>query len=123
MIEAVAEHRIDAVVSWSTWPETFCYAAHEAIAGGAFLLTHPAAGNVSALVAGVAAGQGLILPDEEALHALLERNGLRPMLSTGRLRGVLVREGGTANWLLRSVEWPRFYREMAAARAEAGVEA
>ena len=123
MIEAVAEHRIDAVVSWSTWPETFCYAAHEAIAGGAFLLTHPGAGNVPALVAGSASGQGLILPDEDALHALLDRNGLGPMLSTGGRRGVLIKEGGTAAWLLRSAEWPRFYREMAAARAKAAVEA
>jgi hypothetical protein len=124
MIEAVAEHRIDAVVCWSTWPETFCYAAHEAVAAGAFLLTHPGAGNVPALVAGPAAGQGLILPDEEALHALLEQNRLGPMLSTGRRRGVLVREGGTAAWLLRSAEWPRFHREMALARANnAAVEA
>ena len=123
MIEAVAEHRIDAVVSWSIWPETFCYAAHEAVAGGALLLTHPGAGNVPALVAAAAVGQGLILPDEEALHALLERNGLEQMLSVGRRRGVLLREGGTAAWLLGSIEWPRFYREMTATRAEAQVEA
>lgn len=124
MIEAVAEHRIDAVVSWSTWPETFCYAAHEAVAGGAYLLTHVGAGNVPALVDGPAAGQGLILPDEEALHELLEKNKLRQVLSTGLRRGVLVREGGTAAWLLRSAEWPRFHREMAAFRANhADVEA
>jgi hypothetical protein len=123
MIEAVAEHRIDAVVCWSPWPETFCYAAHEAVVGGAFLLTHPGAGNVPALVAGEAAGRGLILPDEEALHALLEGNGLTPMLSTGRQYGVLVKEGGTAAWLLRSVKWPHFRREMAAALATDAVDA
>ena len=32
MVDAIAEHRIDVVVSWSPWPETFCFAAYEAIA-------------------------------------------------------------------------------------------
>jgi hypothetical protein len=124
MIEAVAEHRIDAVLSWSPWPETFCYTAFEAIAGGAFLLTHSNAGNVPALVTGPAAGQGLILQDEEALHALLEYDRLRSLLLSSRRRGVLVREGGTAAWLMQSSEWPLLQREVAVARAtDSSVEA
>jgi hypothetical protein len=103
MIEAVAANRIDVVISWSPGPETFCYAAHEGIAGGAFLITHPGAGNVPAMIDGAGLGQGLVLPDEAALHSLFAGTGLNDAIaSCPRRRGVLIPEGGTAAWLLRA---------------------
>jgi hypothetical protein len=111
MVEAVAEHGIDAAMIWSAWPETFCYTAHEALAGGAFLLTHPGTGNVARLAAQHAPTQGCVLEDEAALHALLQDGGLVELLAAAsRRRGVLVAEGGTAAWALRSVDGQRALR-------------
>lgn len=113
MVEAVAENRIDAVVSWSPGPETFCYAAHEAIAAGAMLITHPGAGHVPAMIDAAGLGQGVVLPDEAALHALLAGTGLHDALeSRPRRRGVLVPEGGTVAWLLRDEMGSAFRRQL-----------
>lgn len=40
---------LDIALIWSLWPETFCFTAFEAVAGGALVLTNPAAGNVTAI--------------------------------------------------------------------------
>lgn len=102
MIEAVAEHRIDVVVNWSLWPETFCFAVHEALAGGAFVVARAAAGNVWPAVVANAPGQGCTLEDEAALLALFESGAIRTLVSTAaRHRGVLLAGNGTADWLLR----------------------
>jgi hypothetical protein len=102
MMEAIAEHRIDVVVSWSLCPETFCFAVHEALAAGAFVLTHAKAGNVPRVIATNASHQGLVLDDEAALFALFENGKLRKLVDgTARRRGVLIGEGGAAGWLRR----------------------
>jgi len=49
MIDAVAADAIDFVILWPNWPETYSYVAHEAIAGGAQLLTNPLSGNIAEL--------------------------------------------------------------------------
>jgi hypothetical protein len=102
MMEAIAEHRIDVVVSWSLCPETFCFAVHEALAAGAFVLAHAKAGNVPRVIATNASRQGLILDDEAALFALFENGKLRTLVDgAARRRGVLIAECGTAGWLRR----------------------
>jgi hypothetical protein len=117
MVEAIARHRIDVVVNWSPWPETFCYAAHEALAGGAFLLTHAGAGNVTALARAHTTADCLILDSENALHALLDGEGLAAALATAsRRRGVLLPEGGTTAWLVQSAAGRAVWREMARQR-------
>ena len=112
MVEAVAEHNIDVVINWPACPETFCYAAHEAVAGGAFLITHSGAGHVPVIVAGAARGQGIVLPDEIALHALLEQSLPSMLAAATRRRGVLLPEGGTAAWLARCANTNRLSPEL-----------
>lgn len=50
MAAAVAAVELDFVVIWPTWPETFCFVAYEAIAGGAQIITNRDSGNVADLV-------------------------------------------------------------------------
>lgn len=100
MIEAVAEHRLDAVILWSNWPETFCYAAHEAVAAGAVVLTHRGTGNVAQGVAAALPDQCYVLEDEAALHDLLASGSFAAMMhGASRRRGTLLPEGGTFAWM------------------------
>jgi hypothetical protein len=111
MIEALAEHAIDVAVVWSVWPETFCYTAHEALAAGVFVLTHPGAGHVAATVAHHAPDQGLVIEDEAGLQALFADGAIEATIAAARRRrGVLVPEGGTAAWTLLSAEGRRLRR-------------
>jgi len=112
MVEALVEKQVDVVVSWSPWPETFCYAAYEAIAAGTFVLTHQGAGNVTAIISSQVPEQGLVLPDEAALFSLLEQ-GLGDVLrGRRRRRGTLIREGGTAAWLTRTAHGSKLLHEV-----------
>jgi hypothetical protein len=100
MIEAVAEHRIDVVLCWSLWPETFCYVAHEALAGGAFIVARKAAGNVWPAIVTNAPGQGCVVDDEPGLFELFESGPLLGRVNaSGRRRGALIRGRGTFDWL------------------------
>ncbi len=102
MIEAVAEHRIDVVVSWSTWSETFCFAVHEALAGGAFVVARSAAGNVWPAVQANAPAQGCAIDAEAELGQLFASGEiLQRVAASRRLRGALLRGGGTADWVLQ----------------------
>lgn len=51
MVEALRSEDVDLAFLWSTWQETFCLAAYEAVASGAKILTNPGSGNVASLVA------------------------------------------------------------------------
>jgi hypothetical protein len=102
MVEAIAEARIDVVVVWSLWPETFCFVAHEALAGGAFIVARANAGNVWPAVAANSPGQGCVVADEAALFALFDGTELRARVNVSpRRRGALLTGRGTADWLLR----------------------
>ena len=101
MIEAVAEHRIDVVVNWSLWPETFCFTAHEALAGGAFVVAREGAGNVWPAARDNTPGQACCLVTEADLLGLFEGGELAARVAAGpRRRGALLAGGGTADWLL-----------------------
>jgi hypothetical protein len=102
MMDAIAEYRIDVVVSWSPWPETFCFAAHEAIAGGAFVVTHRGAGNVAHAILANAPEQGLVLDDDAALFDLFTTGKARQIVGAApRRRAALIAEAGSAAWLRR----------------------
>ncbi len=109
MVDAIAEHRIDVVVSWSLWPETFCFAVHEALAGGAFVLTHGGAGNVAPAIVANAPEQGLVLDGEAALFGLFETGKVKDIVgSAPRRRGALIAESGSVPWLRRlHARWRR----------------
>lgn len=102
MINAIAEHRIDAVVIWSIWPETFCFTAYETLAGGAFLIARAAAGNVPNVLLSHAPEQGCIVEDETVLNDLFASGRLRSKLKEApRSRGAIVTEAGSADWVKR----------------------
>lgn len=46
MVEAVRSARLDAVLVWPEWAETFSFVSAEAIAAGCEILTHRDSGNV-----------------------------------------------------------------------------
>jgi len=109
MIEAISEHRIDVVVNWSPWPETFCYTVHEALAGGAFVLASAGAGHVSAALRAIAPEQGCVLESEAELFRLFEERRLaRLVRDARRRRGVLIPEAGSAPWIARVLDSAEF---------------
>ncbi len=102
MIDAVARHRIDVVVSWSVWPETFCFAAHEAVAAGAALIVHSAAGNVPSLARELGDTRALVLNDAAALRGAFAGDVVTALArSEGRRYGVILPSAGSADWLLK----------------------
>lgn len=58
MIDAVRDHEIDIAFIWPNWPETFNFVVHEALAGGAFVVTSEQSGNVWPAVKQNAPNQG-----------------------------------------------------------------
>jgi hypothetical protein len=100
MIEALASARIDVVIVWSQWPETFCYVVHEALAAGAFVVAREAAGNVWPAIHTNAPEQGCAVADQAELFALFDGDELnRRVANSTRRRGILLPSGGTAGWL------------------------
>lgn len=61
MTDTLVAASIDLVLVLSTWPETFCLVAYEAIAAGADVIALPGSGNVADMV--IASGRGLVMPD------------------------------------------------------------
>ncbi len=102
MVEAIAEARIDVVVSWQLCPETFSLSVHEALVGGAFVVARIGAGNVWPAVEANARDQGCAVPDEIALFGLFDGDRLRELVeSSPKLRGALLPIEVTATWLRR----------------------
>ncbi|WP_396595206.1 hypothetical protein [Brevundimonas sp. R86498] len=83
MRDAVERLQLDVVVLWSLWPETFCFTAFEAVAGGAAIVTNAAAGNVAAFVREQACG--LVLDGEVPLHALFQSGEIRAQARQTRM--------------------------------------
>jgi hypothetical protein len=102
MVEAVAEARIDVVVCWSLWPETFCFTLYEALAGGAYVVAWARGGNLAPALAENAPDRGCVLDTKDALFALFSSDALRTRVAASpRHRGGMINGGGTADWLLR----------------------
>lgn len=97
MINAIVSNDISAVINWSLWPETFCYTVHEALAGGAFAICRRDAGNVWPAVLLSAPLQGLVLDNEEELHALFKVGTLPDILSSTRQHGNFELHTGSAD--------------------------
>lgn len=68
MINAVEALQLDVALIWSLWPETFCFAAFEAAAGGAAIVTNPDSGNVCSVVRQL--GCGRVVEDDVALEQM-----------------------------------------------------
>ncbi|CAG9213440.1 hypothetical protein [Burkholderia vietnamiensis] len=100
MIEAVAEQNVDVVLSWSLWPETFCFAVHEGLAGGAFIVARKGAGNVWPAVSSLAPKRGVALDDLDSLFELFDSGDLeRLVTSSPRLRGAVLSDRHSYGWV------------------------
>lgn len=84
MIDAVAAEKVDLVLHWAIWPETFSLSCYEALAGGAYVLTNPVSGNVAATIERT--GCGAVLDDEDALLAFFEDGRAEAMVQSLRAR-------------------------------------
>ena len=71
MVNAVAEIELDFVLNWAIWPETFSFTAHEAIAGGAHVITNTISGNVASIVSKTE--MGTIFNDENELFSFFKQ--------------------------------------------------
>lgn len=108
MVKAITDHGIDAVILWSmSASETFCIAAHEALAAGAFVVTRPDAGNIWHAVSAIAPGQGIALPDEDALLNLFSSGKILSLAAAAnRKRGKLHPHGHSASFVLSKSTHP-----------------
>lgn len=70
MQEALEAVQADAVLLWPLCRETFSFAAYEAVASGAAVITGPDSGNVAAMVR--SAGHGEVMKDEASLAQAFE---------------------------------------------------
>jgi glycosyltransferase involved in cell wall biosynthesis len=86
MVDALRLERIDAVVQWSIWPETFCITAHEALAAGAIVITSTASGNIPCLVEKV--GAGLIFDSEQALWSAFASDEVALYVAQRKQKGI-----------------------------------
>jgi hypothetical protein len=118
MIQALAEHAIDLVLVLSTWPETFSYVTHEAIAAGADVVTFADSGNVAAEV--IRTGRGLVVKDYAALLEFFISGAaaryVRLCYEQGNQSGDMVHNGTTATL------WPKLAAEMVSAHADVASE-
>ena len=83
MTEALRRVGVDAVVLWSIWPETYCYALYEALQAGTMILAPPESGNVADEIR--RSGVGIVLDDEAALLDYLS-DPARVRTDAGRCR-------------------------------------
>ncbi len=74
MRDALESLDVDAAMIWSLCRETFSFAAYEAAAAGAAVLTCADSGNVARFVGET--GLGLVLDDEAALFAMFETGAI-----------------------------------------------
>lgn len=86
MVDNLKETKIDAVLLWSIWPETFSITLHEALAAGCFVITNKSSGNIQDYLA-KNPHQGAILEDEAALHDFIRCGELARRIAEFRARG------------------------------------
>lgn len=60
---------IDAVILWSTWPETYSFTVHESFAANCLVLTNKDSGNIAAKITGTS--RGVVCDNEETLFTVL----------------------------------------------------
>lgn len=111
MVEAIARYDIDVALIWPFWPETFCFTAYEALAGGAFVVTNEKAGNVTTLIE-EQNEHGLILHDIEDLQSYFLSDNLRIILANSRRsRGVILTSSNTSGWLIKRTDNQTVYNQ------------
>lgn len=102
---AIWNSRIDIVVHWAGWPETFSFTAHEALAADTLVATSGMSGNVAALAAQDA--RVFVLPDRESLMREVLSGEIAALARTRRKKrrlSNLVYSGASADLILAEVQ-------------------
>jgi hypothetical protein len=99
MADIVAANELDVIVSWSLWPETFCFTVHEAVAGGAFVVARRGAGHTWPAIASLEPACGCALDTEKDLFSLFESGSILHMIPPKRY-GYFEYNSGTADHVL-----------------------
>lgn len=81
-IRAIANHSVDIVLHWPSWPETFSFSTFESMGGGALVVTNADSGNVAAAVRRYE--RGLVLGDLDELYQLAGSGGLADLARSTR---------------------------------------
>lgn len=105
MVTTIAELGIDAVVSWSQAPETFCFTVHEALAAGAFVVARLDAGNIWPAVQRNAPNQGFACTECSDLLELFASGTLLARAAATRRRGILLTGENSAHDLVPRRLW------------------
>lgn len=118
----LAAQGIDIVLIWSAWPESFCYAAHEAVVAGTVVITNSLAGNVPSVLANQVPERSAVLDTEDELFELFaSRDRLEKLCSSPIKQGVLLPFESSAHVILRRrVVEPAGPQQMAGALAVQG---
>ncbi|OCP35049.1 hypothetical protein [Ensifer sp. LC163] len=82
MIDALFDAEIDIVLLWAGWPETFSFAAHEAMAAECRIITTRNSGNVARLVE--SHGLGAVFDTDDELYAAFDGEGVSELVSVRR---------------------------------------
>ena len=69
MTEMLRELKVDCVILWSGWPETYSYVYYECFAANTFILANNLSGNIAKQV--IKNGNGIVLSGREELADLL----------------------------------------------------
>ena len=100
MTQAVADQKIDVVVIWPEWPETFSFVTFEALAAGAFIVTNSKSGNVCSVLKRFAKPHGISLESIEQIFDLFENEKLYELVfSESRPKYELKILPGTASFI------------------------
>lgn len=70
MVEALRENRIDFVIHWANWAETFSYSTYESLCSGSQVITNEISGNVQVIVKETHLGK--VFSDVEEVVAYLK---------------------------------------------------
>ena len=114
MTRALAESRIDVVLLWSAWPESFCYAVHEAVAAGVVIIANSQSGNVPSVLATHAPERSAILDSEAELFAFFGgRAQLDQLCARPAVQGAVLPYESSAHITLRrwQVELAPFHQD------------
>jgi len=69
MLKKLRNQKIDCVILWSIWPETYSYTYYECLAANAFVITNTVSGNIAAMVQ--KNGNGKVLGTIKELEELI----------------------------------------------------
>ena len=103
MVKGAMAADLDIVVSWSLCYETFCFTAHEAVAGGAFVIARRDAGNIWPALSGVGLDRAYALDSKEELFEIFASGRVLQFDLTKRY-GSLEPGGATADYIFGSRE-------------------